>query len=588
MNSIRKILAISFSSAFIILTLFLSVFYYGFTKNVIFNTLSQGRQDSLSLISSKIDSMLNSAYSISNLLSTDDLIIGTLMSDDISLINIPTVRSQIDDIYSRYYQAFSEIGLSFDIICVGENGFTYSSRPGFTEAEYHHLRSYSWFTKNIGSKTTSYLITNLSMPFSQNVQSSNIAIVRNVFSGSGGYKGTFFVCVPEKTLENIYSGLIDKNNFYILNPLSVVVSSSDKATLGSIPLDFSNYRFSQSNKDYSIIKTNGKTYFSAKYISPKTDWIVFEQIPLQNVLAPIKPIIFNTLLSIGVSCLLSITIAIFVSRRITSPLIEFCNKMDRAVSNNFKPIKMSSKISEIAILTNGFNHTICEISNLLEHIHQKEQDVNNAKFKFLKAQINPHFLYNTLFSIKCTVNSHRTEQACEMISILISLLRNSISSNEATSTLLDETSYITQYVKLQNLRYENTIALKISLPEELMEKRILRFLLQPLVENAIMHSSITTSEDINLQQIFISFSQEGETLKIEICNNGSTFSQPELERLLSDSQSDAPQSSSHIGLKNIEDRIQLQYGNTYGLYIGKRPDFDTVVGVCLPLNLKGE
>lgn len=580
--SIQKLLTRTLVVVFIAIIALLSVFYYYVTQDVILTTLSQSRQDSLSQISSEVDTILDSAYTISYLIAQDEKIHGTILSDDISLINQGTVNAHFSDIYSRYYSAFEKIGVYFHIICLAQNGFVYSSQPGFSESDYARIRSYAWFSKNIGLQSEQYLVD--SLPDSPGGdQGTSVAVVRNFFGASGQYKGSLLVCIPEKILEQSYSDLDDGSEFYILNPLSIAVSASDKSVLGTIPLDMSNYRFVNSNRPYSILVLDGIPYFSAKYTSEQTGWTVFERIPLSSVLAPMRSIALKTILLASLTVVLSVAAAIFLSRQISRPLMQFCDAMKQAVSNCFKPLDSASHILEIRTLTDGFNQMTKEISHLMKDIEQKEKDINTANFNFLRAQINPHFLYNTLFSIKCTVSAGQGEQACQMIGILISLLRNSISTNQRTASLLSETNLITQYVKLQNLRYENTVILKIQLPTELMELTMPRFLLQPLVENALMYSSVTSSQDSCLRQIFIDFFLHEGSLHVEVCNNGSFFTEKDLEAVLQTDDENKRPGGSHIGLKNIQRRIQLLCGKEYGLYIGQRQNYSTVVGIRLPL-----
>ena len=580
--SIQKLLTRTLVAVFIAIITLLSVFYYGVTRDVILTTLSQSRQDSLSQISGEVDTILDSAYTISYLIAQDEKIHGTILSDDISLINQGTVNAHFSDIYSRYYSAFEKIGVYFHIICLAQNGFVYSSQSGFSASDYERIRSYAWFSKNIGLQSDQYLVDSLP-DSSSGDHGTSVAVVRNFFGSSGQYKGSLIVCIPEKILGQSYSNLDTSSEFYILNPLSVAVSASDKSVLGTIPLDMSNYRFVNSNRPYSIIVLDKTPYFSAKYTSEQTGWIVFERIPLSSVLAPMRLITLKTILLASLAVILSVPAAIFLSRKISRPLMQFCNAMNQAVSSRFKPLDSASHILEIRTLTDGFNQMTEEISHLMKDIEQKEKDINTANFNFLRAQINPHFLYNTLFSIKCTVSAGQSEQACQMISILISLLRNSISTDQRTASLLSETNLITKYVKLQNLRYQNTIILKIESPTELMELTMPRFLLQPLVENALMYSSATSSQDSRLREIFIEFFLCENSLHVEVCNNGSCFTAQDLAAVLhADDISSCPHSS-HIGLKNIQRRIQLLCGEGYGLYIGQRQNYSTVVGIRLPL-----
>ncbi len=582
MYSIKKLLIITVSLMLIMLTAVLTLSCDFFFKDTMLQVLSEDHQNSLSLISQKTDAMINSANTISNLLCRDDSIVGALLSDDISLLNIPSVKAQIDQTYTKYYESFKQIDMYFQIMCIGKNGFLYSSKPDHTSFDFKKMQSYSWFTKGIANKTSSYVNTSFN-DYNEKTKQNNytIAVVRNIFAQNGAYAGSIIICVPESIISNTYINLVnDSNKIYVLDDLSVVISCNDKSKLGTIPFQLSDYRFIRGYKNYSIYESSNQKFFSAKYKSSATGWTIFEQIPLDIVLLPIKRLLYGTIYVAIFGCFISIIISAFVAKKISNPLQVFCDKMKRTTSNDFRAIDMKSNLVEINTISAQFNRLTEQVKNLMENIKKNEEDINTAKFNFLKAQINPHFLYNTLFSIKCTISMGKSEQACKMITILISLLRYSISSNNSKNTLLDESMYLSQYFNLQNLRYDDKLLLKFNLPDALMNVSILRFILQPLVENAIIHG-MPTSDEKGL--IIINFIDANKDIIVEVCDNGKEFTQNELLKMLNNDYSEKnPESSSHIGLTNIHHRIQLNYGYNYGLFIRKDELYSTVVCVRLP------
>ena len=580
--SIKKLLIITVSSMLVVLTVALTFACDLFFKNTMLQVLSEDHQNSLSLISQKTDSMINSANAISNLLCRDDIIVGALLSDEISLLNVPTIKAQIDQTYTKYYESFKQIDMYFQIMCMGKNGFLYSSKPDHTLYDFKKMQSYSWFTKAIANKTESYINTSFNDYNDKSKQNSYaIAVVRNIFTQNGDYAGSIIVCVPESIISNTYTNLVNNSNrIYVLDDLSVAISCNDKSKLGTVPFQLTDYRFVRGYNNYSIYESNNQKFFSAKYRSAATGWTVFEQIPLDDVLSPIKKFMWGTIYIAILGCFISIIISTFLAKKVSNPLQAFCDKMESITSNDFQAIDMKSNLIEINTISLQFNQLTDQVKNLMEDIKQNEQEINTAKFNFLKAQINPHFLYNTLFAIKCTVSMGKAEQACKMITILISLLRYSISSNDSKNTLLDESMYLSQYIKLQNLRCDDKITFKFNLPDSLMNVSILRFILQPIVENAIIHG-MPANADKGL--IVINFIDAGSDIVVEVCDNGKEFTQAELEVLLNDSNSkNNRESSSHIGLTNIQRRIQLNYGSDYHLFIGKDELYNTAVCVRLP------
>ncbi|MBE6906417.1 MAG: hypothetical protein E7476_09120 [Ruminococcaceae bacterium] len=577
MYSIKQMLQYSVSAMLVLLTALITVPFAIYYEHNMLQVLSEDRQDSLSLISQKADAIFSSAGAISDLLYRDELIAGTIMSDSTDMLNLPSIKAQIDQTYTKYYEAFKQIDVLFYIVCIANNGFQYSSRSDYKDTDFQRIRSFSWFTKHIASKTNRYIINTVN----ERDGNFSIAVIRNLFTQDGAYSGSIFVCVPESILSSTYNNLIDKQNkIYILDTLSVAISSNDKSKLGTVPFVVPDYRFVRGNENYSIHQSQNQEFFSAKFTSETTGWTIYEQIPLVLIRRPIRQLL-GQVIAIAVSgCMLSILLSTLLAKKISQPLQGFCSEMEFSIANYFEPIAVNYSLSEVQTMRSQFNRLLDKIVSLMEGIRQKEAEVNTVKFNFLKAQINPHFLYNTLFSIKCTVLMNQPQKASEMIEILISLLRNSINSNDSENSLLDESIYLTKYVELQNLRYDHNIALSINLPERFYTARILRFLLQPIVENAVLHGLTPDGG-----KIIINVMDDEPDLLIEICNNGKSFTESELQAVLLSKESEQPKrknSSTHIGLNNIQQRIQLHYGKNYGLFIRDNPDYNTAVCMRLP------
>ena len=255
-----------------------------------------------------------------------------------------------------------------------------------------------------------------------------------------------------------------------------------------------------------------------------------------------------------------------------------CQNMQESIENQFAKLDTHSSLKEIKSIEASYNHLSDKISVLLEDIRASEKEINDAHFNFLKAQINPHFLYNTLFSIKCTIMMNDANRACEMLTILISILKSSVSSNDSETSLLDEAISLKQYVHLQNFRYNNRVQLNMDLPESLSSVSIPRFLIQPLVENVFLHA-ISPAQAVT--ELEIRFKDLGYNLLIEVCDTGIGFSQQELNGILQQ-KTVSNSVSSHIGLRNIQERIHLLYGKSYGLSVSNDSHFHTIIYILLP------
>ncbi|MBT9779690.1 hypothetical protein GPL15_24755 [Clostridium sp. MCC353] len=580
--SIKKVLNITLALVLALLTAMLTYMVTQFYVKSTFETLGRANTERLQLVSQKADALVTGSEAVARLLYQDENILGTILSNTITPQNTAAVSANIDLLCTKYYSAFQQFDLTFDVVCFGNNGFQYSS-CGYSDSEFKQLSSYSWFTKQRAMGAVDYSVTNF-VPFPKDGEKTYCyAIVRNIYQVRGNYAGSIIVFVKEDVFKSVYENLMQENStFYLLNEYSTVISSSDASQTGTSPEAIRDYLFVR-GKDSYVTYTNdaGMECFCAKYTSPVTGWTMFEQIPLNDVMAPIQKACFMIAAIAAVLYLLSVFVISIVSESISRPIRIICGEMESSISRQFAHLQIRTKISEIRSIGISYNHLCDEISKLLCDVRDAEKRVNDAKFNFLKAQINPHFLYNTLFSVKCTIAMNEPEHACEMLTLLISILQNSVSSNKSDNTLLEETIIIGQYVRLQNLRYDNKVHFRMDLPKELMDLTIPRFLIQPLVENVFLHAIPLTGEAIELM---IRFRGDDKIITIEVCDTGIGFGQEDMERVFEQ----ASGASFHIGLKNIQDRIQLLYGADFGLCAVHDQHYHTIMVLRMPRQKGGD
>ena len=190
------------------------------------------------------------------------------------------------------------------------------------------------------------------------------------------------------------------------------------------------------------------------------------------------------------------------------------------------------------------------------------------ELSFLQVQINPHFLHNTLFSIKCLIEIGKGEKAAEMLSNLVRLLKIPINISKEWIKIEDEISYLKSYVALMQCRYEQrNISLDITVEPGLSNVLIPRLILQPIVENSIFHGFDDQSKNA---VISITFNRLREKLIIRVCDNGKGMSQQEVDILWKETYKNSRTSNS-IGLLNIRQRIKLLYGEPYDITIVSEP-----------------
>ena len=219
------------------------------------------------------------------------------------------------------------------------------------------------------------------------------------------------------------------------------------------------------------------------------------------------------------------------------------------------------------------------INNLVQQQYQAGRDIKNAELKALQAQINPHFLYNTLDLINWKAIDKNVPEITEITHALAKFYKLSLNQGKDVVTLRDEINHISTYVQIQNLRFDEKIGFCISIPEDLYQYGILKLLLQPIVENAIIHGILPKKGENYKGIIEITGSIDKEDLVLNIRDNGVGITKEKIKSIFNNTN---VRNKNGYGIKNINDRIKLYYGEKYGLTYQSCEEMGTTVTIYIP------
>ena len=276
---------------------------------------------------------------------------------------------------------------------------------------------------------------------------------------------------------------------------------------------------------------------------------------------------------------------VLINRRIvlsiTEPISGLCEMTRRAGKGDFAVRAPEGGNDELAVLNQGFNQMVERIGNLVEDIRVEQLNLRATELKLLQAQINPHFLYNTLDTIIWLAEAGQKEQVVMMVSTLSDFFRTTLSKGRDYITVKEETAHIRSYLTIQQFRYRDILEYEIDIPAELEEYQILKLTLQPLVENALYHG---IKNKRGRGHILVSGKKQGDHLVFTVRDNGKGMDPERLayvQRLISGElkDEDAP---SGFGLFNVNQRLQLNYGPEYGLLLASEEGEWTEVNVIIP------
>lgn len=280
----------------------------------------------------------------------------------------------------------------------------------------------------------------------------------------------------------------------------------------------------------------------------------------------------------GLLCLgLGVLFSVVISRNLTRPIKKLQEKMMEVEKGNFDirvPVGHSREISGLA---RSFNVMVSKVKELMRQIMVEQEFKRKSELNALQAQINPHFLYNTLDSIIWMAESKKHDEVILMTSALARLFRASLSKGKELIPIATEMEHITNYLKIQQMRYQDKIRYTLDMDPELYSYLTLKVLLQPLVENAIYHG-IKNKEGPGT--ITITGAHEDHMIVFQVMDDGIGMDEAKVETLLTSSGGN--QSRNSVGIANVHQRIQLYFGADYGLSYTSEPGAGTCVKLLIP------
>ena len=296
--------------------------------------------------------------------------------------------------------------------------------------------------------------------------------------------------------------------------------------------------------------------------------------------ATVKQSIEAVSLLTGILCLLlCLWTAWALSRYLSKPVHEMDEAMGRVEKGEYDVSIQTDASDEFARLAASFNRMTAEYRQNLARSVQRQKELNETQLRMMQAQLNPHFLYNTLDSIKWMGITNGVPQIGDITTDLAELLRAGISGDKLI-TLEEELELIERYIDIQSIRFEDSFTCEIDVEERFMHCVLPKLVLQPLVENSIIHG-LAGKED---GYIKLWAERDGDDLKLCVWDNGCGIPQEVLDKLNSP---DKTLPGGHLGLNNVDKIIRLYYGDCYGITAHTYRGEGSCIELRLPMQIKG-
>lgn len=322
---------------------------------------------------------------------------------------------------------------------------------------------------------------------------------------------------------------------------------------------------------------NGKILVGAQPVK-NSDWTLLLTTPfydIHNLSNKSRRQMISVFLIVTVLTLpLTFLTAVSAVKRIKLLIVQ----MRRVVNGDFNIDIIPSNSDEIGELTRNFNYMLTRMAMLIDEKYALGKEIKSLELKALQTQINPHFLYNTLDLINWMSKQYRARKIEDVVAALSKFYKLSLNYGEDTISIRDELEHVKAYVLIQNMRFKDRISLELNIPESLFEYGILKIILQPLVENAIIHGILEKGGESG--KISVYGELDGCTINLFVQDDGVGLSSEKMSQILASEI--LPNSHNGYGVRNIDQRLKLNYGNDFGLSFESVPGRGTTVKITIP------
>ncbi len=406
--------------------------------------------------------------------------------------------------------------------------------------------------------------------------------------------GVLVINIPDTAFKECYANIMDNYNntsitFWDKNrqsiirfnwieegkqPVEPIIDETEIKSLLS--------KFDGTDHGYMTKKINNTEYLISFVLEERHNWTITSAIPFAEVSDESEKMGFVGFITILLNSIILFMGTIVISRWITVPIHKLLKSMNAVKRGEFREVNINEGNNEIGQLRDGYNMMIREIQDLIKSVIAEQKTIRKAELNVLQAQIKPHFLYNTLDSINSLALSGKINEVCDLVDALGGYYRHSVSKGREVITLGEELDIVKNYLKIQKVRYEDMFEVNYNIEESCLDTKILKLVLQPLVENALYHGirakGVPGSLNINIMK-------EAQQVCICIEDDGVGMSDYEIQKIL-DSKVGSAESS--FGLRGTIERLKIYCNNedTFQLYseIGK----GTKIIILLPLAIEGE
>lgn len=557
-KSIKDKLIFYFLGVILLVTLAITTLGNLLYKNSINFSQNENTNQIIKQINNNIESYVNNTENIINYMSIDQRIL--------KFFNDNKVKN--DDLEDEAYKSiYNFVKFNHDIagiMIVNSNGGYISdvmnkvSRDSLVTEEwyskaYNDPENIQIFTKPVGRN-----IDNIFRYSADEVFSMSKAVVD---SSTKEIKGVILIDIKldaiKEIIENSKPGtagfvyIMDNNKQIVYTPVNNIVYRIKNEWIDEI------------NNEIIIKNINGENYQLTKFKSKYTGWETIGVFPESESLRVVEDIKYYSFIAAIIALIIAEFLVVIFTKSIVKPMYKLKQLMKSAQEGDLTVSFNTKYNDEVGELGSSFNNMVKEINNLINLVQKEEKSKRIAEMNVLQAQIKPHFMYNTLDTIRWMAEEHDEEDIVEIIEAFTNLLRISLSKGKEMISVQDELNHVQSYLIIQKIRYEDKLDYEIEFDENILNFEVIKLILQPLVENAIYHG---IKEKRGNGKIVITGKIETNMLCFTVMDNGKGMEEEvliKINKMLS--SGDKNKNEIGYGIFNVNERIRIIYGEEYGL-----------------------
>jgi two-component system, sensor histidine kinase YesM len=520
-----------------------------------------------------------------------DYILGDIKDISLFVVSNSNIRSyaklqkdetdRISDTLLKLNEEFANLTNSKTYISAinvyGENGLNFETAGPSLNLNWNNMLDF----QKILPKDGSFVMTPTYVRYYQPIGNQYIISLYRQINDINNFArklGILRIDLNENEVSKIYKDikLGNTGHIFVADKDGYVVSHSDKSELSKFIKDEPYFKTVFANKEgYYREKIDGVDTLITYYTSRELNLVFIGMVPFKELIREAEVARRLNLLLIIIGSVVALILSYIISLKITQPIKKLTVLMKQVEEGELDVVVDIKRKDEIGALGRSFSSMIAELRTLIEDVYKNQISRKEAELRALQSQINPHFLYNTLDVIYWTSRTEKAPKTGEIVNALAKLFRLGLNRGSEITTLKKEFEHLENYLIIQKMRYDEVPQIEIDVDPSIYEYSTIKVILQPLVENALIHGIADLEGEGSLR---ITGSAEGEEIILAVTDNGVGMDEETIKEIF---QGDF-QARKGFGLKNVNERIKLYFGEKYGIKIDSKKGKGTRVEIRIP------